>query len=590
MKLSNDFDELQSDYDVVVIGSGYGASVLATRLQERASRGGMDSKPRVCVLERGREIESGAFPSELPALRNDTQLDILGDHVGTRLGLFDFHINRDVDVLVGCGLGGTSLINGSISIEPDPRVFDEDCWPEAIRKDRDNRSLAQYYKLARSVLRPAQYPVSQPTPAKLQALEQAAIKNGGPFSRCFVNLHFDEAGTNPSGVYQEPCISCGDCVTGCNFKAKNTIPFTYLPLAKSFGAHIFVQCDVRYVTKEEGCYVVHFQHITTGQEAVRIDGRVRAKAVVVGAGVLGSTAILLRSAGPGLEFSSRLGERFSSNGDAVTFGYNCDPEVDTIGFGHDALPPKSERRPNRPTGATLLGLVDQRYPDIPVLEGLIIEEGAFPSGLTKLLLPLVQIIVASGKETGTGLVRWLREREREGLDLLNDMENGALNHTMLYFTMGHDGSNGRISLDGKGNAQITWPDLAKAPYFEVADGRVRKLTESLGGMHVRNPLWSNTFGKNLITVHPLGGCAMGNDVATGVVDHLGRVFDPAHADGAFHDRLYIADGSVIPMSLGVNPLLTITALAERTAQNAATELGYGAVAPAAQCATARSKG
>lgn len=576
MKLSHDFAELKPSYDVVVIGSGYGASVLATRLQERASGGGADKEPRVCVLERGRELEPGDFPSTLEALRETMQADVLGEPVGSRLGLFDFHVSRDIDVLVGCGLGGTSLINGSIAIQPDPRLFDESCWPQEIRDDRDCGKLEAYYDLARTVLRPAQYPSTMKTPAKLDALERASANSGGAFSRCFVNLHFGPAGTNPSGVHQRPCINCGDCVTGCNFEAKNTLPFTYLPLAKSFGAHIFTQCDVRYITKEPGGYAVHFQRVETGKEAVKIDHVVHARAVVIGAGVLGSTGILLRSSIPGLELSPRLGQRFSGNGDAVTLGYNCDPEVDTIGFGNAAL--TGERRPDRPTGATLLGIVDRRFPTEPALNGIIIEEGAFPSGLTKLLLPLVQLIAASGKETGTGIVHWLREREREGLDLVNDAKNGALDHTMLYFTMGHDGSAGTISLDGRGNTHISWPNLAEVPYFQVADGEVRKLTERLGGMHVRNPLWSNMLAKNLITVHALGGCAMGADVTSGVVDHAGRVFDGANA-GAVHRGLYVADGSIIPMSLGVNPLLTITALSERVAENAADDLGYPARAP-----------
>src|SRR5579859_4496551 len=136
MRLSHDIREMHERYDVVVVGSGYGAAVLAARLQERASRGGEDGAPRVCVLERGREVEPGSFPNDPRAITADSQLTILGEHSGSRLGLFDYHVHRDLDVLVGCGLGGTSLINGGISIEPDSRVFDEPCWPDEIVADR----------------------------------------------------------------------------------------------------------------------------------------------------------------------------------------------------------------------------------------------------------------------------------------------------------------------------------------------------------------------------------------------------------------------------------------------------------------------
>jgi cholesterol oxidase len=554
MALANDFSELEAEYNVVVVGSGYGASVCAARLAARY--------PGVCLLERGREYVAGDFPRDAEALLRESQFEDELGHQGNRLGLFDFHLNPAVEVLVGCGLGGTSLINGSIAIEPDPSVFEQPPWPNELR----GGALASYMTLARSVLRPSPYPSDWPVPAKLAALQKAASAIGATFSRVPLNIHFGPEGETSSGVYQKPCINCGDCVTGCNFDAKNTLPYTYLPLAKRAGARLFTQCDVRYVRKVSGGYEVDLRRIDSDPEQAPVDRTVRARAVVIGAGVLGSTGLLLRSATNGFEFSKRLGLSFSTNGDAISLGYDCDDRTDVLGFGDAALAGKVSPMP---VGATLLGVVDLRA-NAPLDEGIIIEDGAIPSGLATLLAPLVQVLALSASESRVGIVHWLRERQREALDLLGDRREGALNHSMVYLAIGHDGSAGRLFLDSFGNLRIDWPTLKDAPCFTRADKVTGQLTAALGGTHVRDPLASNPLMKSLTTVHPLGGCAMGSSVDDGVVDHLGRVYDGP--SGALHAGLYVADASVIPRSLGVNPLLTMTAIAERIAEAIATDL------------------
>jgi len=546
MTLANDFGDLRPRYDFVVVGSGYGAAICAARVAQRAS---------VCVLERGREWVAGDFPSAHDELLRESQFsDVLG-HQGNPLGLFDFHLNRDVDVLVGCGLGGTSLINGGVSIEPDPRVLAQACWPDEIRL----QGLASHFERARGVLRPTPYPEGHATPAKLAAMERASRAKGASFSRLPVNVHFGVRGPNPSGVHQEPCTDCGDCVTGCNFHAKNTLPYTYLPLAKRAGAHLFTRCDVRSIEKLDR-YRVRFDRIDA--DGVRHEEHVDARAVILGAGVLGSTGILLRSRTPSFDFSDRLGSGFSTNGDALTIGYNCEVRTDSIGWGKESVV--------RPTGPTLLGAADFRD-DQPLEASVVIEDGAFPSGLSRLLAPVVQLLASCAEETSSGVVHWLRERQREALDLAGSTRTGALNHSMLYLSMGHDGACGQLSLDDRGRVVVSWPGLRDAPCFPLADEAAKKLTEALGGMHLRNPFFANAIARHLFTVHPLGGCIMGSHVDSGVVDHAGRVFDPT--TGRAHEGLYVADGSIVPTSLGINPLLTISALAERVADHVLMDCG-----------------
>jgi cholesterol oxidase len=550
---TEELDRTQSRvWDVVVIGSGYGAGVCAARLAEAGAS--------VCVLERGREFSLSAgtpFPSSLEALRSDVQIDggpFRRDH---RLGLFNFHVSTDLDVLVGCGLGGTSLINANVSIKPDARVFSQRAWPSRIRMEAAEGRLDPYFERARKVLGPVEYPASWKTPRKLATMEA----NGG--ERCTINVHFGPESKNSVGVEQRPCTNCGDCVTGCNVGSKKTLCYTYLPLAKAFGAKIFVQCDVDHIEQRDGRYEVYYQRLVTGKEPVNANEKLVARAVIVGAGVMGSTGILLRSRELGLPISDELGGRVSGNGDGLAFAYNCDATLDSVGRGAAA---DSER----PTGATVLGIIDHRRV-ANVEEGIIIEEGAFPSAMTSLLHGLVCGIAGySGAETQHGFAHWFHERIAEERDLFGNPQDGALNRTLLFLLCGHDGADGMIELDPKRRPTVKWELLRKRRVVGAENDLARAMATRLGGMFVSDPLDTPLFLNNLITVHPLGGCPMGDDSSSGVVDAAGRVFSD---DGTIHRGLYVADGSVVPTSLGVNPLLTITALAERIAEQVTRDLG-----------------
>jgi cholesterol oxidase len=140
---------------------------------------------------------------------------------------------------------------------------------------------------------------------------------------------------------------------------------------------------------------------------------------------------------------------------------------------------------------------------------------------------------------------------------------------MTFLVMGHDGADGVIELGGDGRPVVRWPQLHTRPVFAAEDNLARTITGRLGGMFVRDPLNTPLLMNNQITVHPLGGCPMADSAADGVVDVAGRVFGD---DGRPYPGLYVADASVIPTSLGVNPLWTITALAEWIAGHVTTDL------------------
>src|SRR5690606_694326 len=140
---------------------------------------------------------------------------------------------------------------------------------------------------------------------------------------------------------------------------------------------------------------------------------------------------------------------------------------------------------------------------------------------------------------------------------------GAVSNTQTFLVMAHDDASGRISLDDD-RARIEWDDCGKQPIFGRINDELHRATAALGGTYVKNPSWADALGNNLVTVHPLGGCGMADSAERGVVDHEGRVFAGIQGTDV-HEGLYVADGSVMPRSLGVNPFLTICAVAERNA-------------------------
>src|SRR5690606_5225119 len=205
-----------------------------------------------------------------------------------------------------CGLGGTSLINANVAITPDERVWQDASWPESIRRDRDG-GVAAGYERAIAMLRPNPFPEHAPTPHKLAALERSARHMGARFTRAPIVVSFED-GVNHVGVKQAACNNCGNCVGGCNTGAKNTLLTNYLPDARNHGAEIFTRTSVRRVERRGDRWLVRFRLLEPGVE--RFDANelfVAARTVILSAGSLGSTEILLRSREHGLTVSDRVG-------------------------------------------------------------------------------------------------------------------------------------------------------------------------------------------------------------------------------------------------------------------------------------------
>ena len=555
-RLSNHLGDLKDHYTVVVIGSGYGAAITASRL----ARAGQ----KVCLLERGKEFQPGEYPDTTVEAAEELQSNTPAGHVGLRSGLYEFHVNEDINVFKGCGLGGTSLVNANVALRAEKRVFDDPRWPAEFRADRDTR-LEEAYRHAEEMLKPNAYPADWPQLGKLKAQETSAATMKEKIYRTPINVNFTVEGPNHVGVVQHPCNLCGDCVTGCNHGSKNTLIMNYLPDAKNAGAEIFTEVDVRHIARDGEGWRVHLQPLNTGREKFDAPEMfVRADMVVVGAGALGSSEILLRSRANGLGLSPVLGERFTGNGDVLAFGYEVKDVIDGCGFGHH------DPAGRAPVGPCISSVIDMR--ERPELDdGMVLEEGSIPGALAPIVpgtLALSSTVAAEGHSSFFQSVKRFGEKVAS---LFQGAYHGAASHTQTYLVMTHDNAAGRFELE-KDRLRIRWPGIGRQPIFKKVDARMRAAAEALGGVFVPNPTWSKLSSHPLVTVHPLGGCVMGSDGAHGVVNHKGQVFLGEGTE--VYSNLYVNDGAVIPRSLGVNPLLTISAVAERAARLMAEDRGW----------------
>ena len=557
MRLSSPIEDLKPHYTVVVIGSGYGGGIAASRL----ARAGQ----QVAVLERGKEFLPGEYPdTELEALP-EVQVRLPDQVIGLRTGLYDIRMNDDMSVLVGCGLGGTSLINANVASRPERRLFDDPIWPRAFRADVDT-VLAQCYDRAEEMLGSNPYPADLPATPKMLAHEKSNTALNGQFYRLPINVTFKDS-VNKAGVQQHACTLCGDCMSGCNHSAKNTVIMNYLPDARRHGAEIFTLIEVRYLERQGQRWLVHYQYLETGQEGFDAPTAVvSADLVILAAGTLGTTEILLRSKAAGLPLSDRLGERYSGNGDILGFAYNNDTDINMVGFGPR---PAQDRDPVGPTIITAIDLREQPNLD----DGLIIEEGGVCAPLAALLPKTLSLAAKMvGRDTDEGLPDAIREKTRELNSLIRGAYHGAVRNTQVYLVMTHDNSGGQMSLHND-RVAIKWPGSGEQPFVKKVQEKLLQATRPLGGTFVENPIWSKLQPNNMVAAHPLGGCSIAEDAAQGVTNHQGQVFSGA-AGADVYGNLIVNDGALLPRSVGTNPHITISAMAERNMLLLAQERGW----------------
>ena len=521
---------MSNGFDAIIIGSGFGGAVTAYRLAEAGAR--------VLVLERGRRWTPEQYP------RQPTDAWLYDHTMPEKLnGWLDMRFFHRIAVIQGAGVGGGSQCYSSVVMRPNRFIFDTG-WPPEITFE----AMEPYFAKVDTMLGVRPIPETQHT-KRFKLLVHAAeqLGYGDRVQSVPLALSFDPAWnyaleepfdtrhsqtfTNAQGQRQGTCIHLGDCDIGCPVRAKNTLDLNYIPAAEQHGAEVRPLHLVQRIEPAGSGYRVHFDRLVNGQ---RLPGTETAERVVLAAGSLGSTELLLRCRDiyrtlP--RVSSQLGQRWSANANFFTFAMYHDDIVDqSIG----------------PTISSGLEFMDGAVGG----QHFFIEDDGFPNLLRHTLNAKLQTM------RGGRFARLLREHLERGLD-----EKNPLRRTMVWLGEGIDGADGQLRLARRWwqpwhrELQLRWDVTRSQEVIEAEIAMHRRLSEATGGTPHVPSFW--TLLRSLVTVHPLGGCRMGESATTGVVDHRGEVFG--------HPNLYVADGAILSAPTGRNPSMTIAALAERVA-------------------------
>jgi len=533
--------------DAVVVGSGFGGSVSAYRLQ--------DGGKRTVVLERGKAWAPGTFPRQPREIARN-----FWDPSKGVFGFFDIWSFRGIESLVSSCLGGGSIIYANVLLRKDAEWFahdDGEDWP-VTREELD-----PHYDAVEQMIAPQRYPFDfEPyaSTAKTQAMQEAGRQLGVPWQLPQLAVTFGNPGAAPvpgdridddanlHGVHRYTCRLVGECNIGCNFGAKNTLDLNYLSRFKEKGGDIRTLCEVRsFAPRPEGGFDVRYVHHSIDDEGREHDTEalpletIACDRLVLSAGSFGSTYLLLRNRDsfPGL--SGRIGTHWCGNGDLLGFlvaqkqgTHRFDPAV----------------------GAVITSAL--RY-DGEDGRGYYIEDGGYPTFVSWLL----EMTDAHGAARRAARFLWRRLHDRltkkpisnlsaEFWNLVGDSVRSS--NSLPLLGMGRDLPDGRLYLEN-GYLQNSWTMKTSRRYYDSVKRSMEALAETTGAKFVDEPLWY--FRRRVITVHPVGGCPMGISPAEGVVDSYGQVFG--------HPGLSVADGSVMPGPVGPNPSLTIAALADRSA-------------------------
>jgi cholesterol oxidase len=536
-------------FDAVVVGSGFGGAVSAYRLAE-AGRS-------VCLLERGKAYPPGSFPRTPYEMgRNFWQPE------NDLYGLFDVRaFRRKLVCLLSSGLGGGSLIDANTLLRKDEKWFvEEDAtggyapWP-VTRSELD-----PHYDRVERMLGAQRYPYL--TTPKTRQMRAAAERLGLDWQPLTLAVTFANDGCGPErgapivgpenlhGLPRYTCRLCGECNLGCNFGSKNSLDLNYITRAWQCGAEIRTLCEVREIEPRKSGYAIRYiEHGDEQRTASLVE--IEADQLILAAGTLGTTELLLRNRSHFPLLSPTLGRRFSGNGNLLTFVYNAretsagEARPRLLEPSHGPVITSAIRLPDAVDGG-----------DGP---GGYIEDAGFPLFLNWVLeLTRPHALGRLAGFAGRRLWALLSGDPASALgrELALAIGSGTHSATSLPLAaMGRDRATGVIKLR-RGQLDIDYDRNDSREIFDRLRATAADIADVWQSEFQPNPI--KAFGR-AVTVHPLGGCAMGRHRDEGVVDAHGAVFD--------YPGLFIADGSVLPGSVGANPALTIAALADRFADH-----------------------
>jgi cholesterol oxidase len=509
------------DFDVVVIGSGFGGSVAALRLTEKGYK--------VCVLEAGRRFSDKDFPKTSWRLRRFLFLPRLG-----LTGIQRIHVLPDVLVLAGAGVGGGSLVYANTLYKPPASYFEDKQWNKITNWDQE---LSPWYDQASRMLGVAQNPYFSPSD---QAMKEVADQMGvgHTFKLAPLGVYFGDGAAIKSkdpffggvGPDRSGCLQCGACMTGCRHNAKNTLPKNYLGLAEKAGAKVFPERTVTKIEQlSDGSWVV-----TARKSSAWFGGKRKfsASQVVVAAGTYNTQKLLhkMKSTNVLPKISDQLGKLSRTNSEALT----------------GSIMPKGGTDFSKGSAITSSFFPDEHTHVEPVRYG----KGSNFMGL-------LQTVMTDGENIRDRRKQWLKQVITKPSLVLRilDVRQWSQRTVVALIMQNVDSA---ISVSGKRGLfgfRLTSKNDSNTPnatYIPAANEVARRIAENNGGIaggHIGD-LVNAPF-----TAHFVGGCVIGDSINTGVIDPYHRVYN--------YPTLHVVDGASVTANLGVNPSLTITAQAER---------------------------
>ena len=509
------------DFDVVVIGSGFGGSVAALRLTEK--------NYKVAILEAGKRFNDKDFPKTSWRLRKFLFMPRLGLN-----GIQRIHVLPDVLVLAGAGVGGGSLVYANTLYKPPASYFEDKQWRDITNWDQE---LSPWYDQASRMLGVAQNPYfSASDKAMKQVADQMGV--GHTFKLAPLGVYFgDGVGVKSKdpffggvGPDRSGCLQCGACMTGCQHNAKNTLPKNYLGLAESAGAMVFPEHTVTKVEQlADGSWVV------TARKSSAWFGKKRkftAANVVIAAGTYNTQKLLhkMKTTGVLPKISDYLGKLSRTNSEALT----------------GSIMPKGGTDFSKGSAITSSFFPDDHTHVEPVRYG----KGSNFMGL-------LQTVMTDGEKIRDRRKQWLRQVVTKPSLLLKilDVRQWSERTVVALIMQNVDSAISVSSKRGLFGFRLTSKNDSLTPnatYIPAANEVARRVAENNGGIaggHIGD-LVNAPF-----TAHFVGGCVISESIQTGVIDPYHRVYN--------YPTLHIVDGASVTANLGVNPSLTITAQAER---------------------------
>ncbi|MEU6216853.1 GMC family oxidoreductase [Streptomyces sp. NPDC047022] len=535
-------DEDGYDYDVIVVGSGFGGSVSALRLTEKGYRVG--------VLEAGRRFTRDTLPKNSWDLRNYLWAPKFGMY-----GIQRIHLLGNVMVLAGAGVGGGSLNYANTLYVPPKPFFEDPQWRD-ITDWREE--LEPYYDQARRMLGVRLNPTMTPSDVHLKAAAER-MGVGDTFHMAPVGVFFGDGEDADGGVKakageqvadpyfggagpdRKACTECGECMTGCRHGAKNTLNENYLYLAEKAGAVVHPMTTVVTITDDsQGGYAI--ATLPTDNRRKGKGRTFKARRVVLAAGTYGTQTLLHRMKAGGLlpRISDRLGVLTRTNSEAI------------VGAQTD------DRRYRKATGEARadftrgVAITSSIHPD----ENTHIEPVRYGKGSNAMGgMSILQVPFSEGSSRAAA---WLANAARHPLLLLRSLSNRRWSERTIIGLVMQSLDNSLTTYlkpDGMGKGLLT----ARQGHGSPNPKQIRAASESADALATEiNGFAGSNVGELMgtpLTAHFLGGCPIGSSRESGVIDPYHRLYG--------HPGISVVDGAAVSANLGVNPSLTITAQAER---------------------------